>query len=31
MNSLFCEHKDLGVNSQFIETSWEMDLKAGAK
>lgn len=31
MNSLFCEHKKLGINNQFIETSWEMELKAGGK
>lgn len=31
MNSLFCEHKKLEINSQFIETSWELELKAGGK
>lgn len=29
MDALFCEHTDLGVKNKYIETSWEMDLKAG--
>lgn len=29
MDSLFCEHTDLGIANKYIETSWEMDLKAG--
>lgn len=31
MDALFCEHSDLGVKNKYIETSWEMDLKAGGK
>lgn len=31
MDSLFCEHTDLGIKSKYIETSWEMDLRAGGK
>lgn len=31
MNSLLCEHKQLEVNSKFIETSWEMELNSGGK
>lgn len=31
MDSLFCEHTDLGIANKYIETSWEMDLKAGGK
>lgn len=31
MDALFCEHSDLGVKNKYIETSWEMDLRAGGK
>lgn len=31
MDSLYCEHTDLGIKNKYIETSWEMDLKAGGK
>lgn len=31
MDALFCEHTDLGVKDKYIETSWEMDLKAGGR
>lgn len=31
MDALYCEHTDLGIKSKYIETSWEMDLKAGGK
>jgi hypothetical protein len=31
MDALFCEHTDLGINNKYIETSWEMDLRAGGK
>lgn len=31
MDALYCEHKGLGINNKYIETSWEMDLKAGGK
>lgn len=31
MDALFCEHTDLGIKNKYIETSWEMDLKAGGK
>lgn len=29
MDALYCEHTDLGIKNKYIETSWEMDLKAG--
>jgi hypothetical protein len=28
---LYCEHTGLGVRNKYIETSWEMDLKAGGR
>lgn len=31
MDALFCEHTDLGIKSKYIETSWEMQLKANGK
>lgn len=31
MDSLFCEHSDLGIKSKYIETSWDMELKAGGR
>ena len=31
MDSLFCEHTDLGIKNKYIETSWEMELKADGK
>lgn len=31
MDSLFCEHKALEINDQFIETGWEMELSGGGK
>lgn len=31
MDCLFCEHTDLGIKNKYIETSWEMDLRAGGK
>lgn len=31
MDSLFCEHTELGIKNKYIETSWEMDLKSGGK
>jgi len=31
MDSLFCEHTDLDIANKYIETSWDMDLKAGGK
>lgn len=31
MDCLYCEHTDLGVANKYIETSWEMELKAGGK
>ena len=31
MDALFCEHTDLGIKNKYVETSWEMDLKAGGK
>lgn len=31
MDALYCEHTDLGIANKYIETSWEMDLKAGGK
>lgn len=31
MDALFCEHNDMNVKNKYIETSWEMDLKAGGK
>lgn len=29
MDCLYCEYTSLGINSKYIETSWEMELKAG--
>lgn len=29
MDCIYCEHTDLGVANKYIETSWEMQLKAG--
>lgn len=31
MDCLYCEHTDLGVANKYIETSWEMELKAGGR
>lgn len=31
MDAIFCEHTGLGIKNKYIETSWEMDLKAGGK
>lgn len=31
MDSLYCEHSILGIQNKYIETSWEMELKAGGK
>ncbi len=31
MDCLYCEHTGLGVKNKFIETSWEIELKAGGK
>lgn len=31
MDALFCEHTDLGIKNKYIETSWEMDLRAGGR
>ncbi|MBU5425020.1 hypothetical protein KQI41_01240 [Tissierella pigra] len=31
MDALYCEHTDLGIKNKYIETSWEMDLKANGK
>lgn len=31
MDSLYCEHTDLGIKNKYIETSWEMDLKANGR
>lgn len=31
MNCLYCEHTELGVNNKYIETSWEIELKAGGR
>ena len=31
MDSLYCEHTDLGIKNKYIETSWEMDLEAGGR
>lgn len=31
MDCLYCEHSDLGIKNKYIETSWEMDLRAGGK
>lgn len=31
MDALFCEHTDLGIKNKYIETSWEIELKAGGK
>lgn len=31
MDALYCEHTDLGIKYKYIETSWDMDLKAGGK
>ena len=31
MDSLYCEHTDLGIKNKYIETSWQIDLKAGGK
>ena len=31
MDSLYCEHSDLGIANKYIETNWEMELKAGGK
>jgi hypothetical protein len=31
MDSLFCEHTGLGISNKYIETSWQIDLKAGGK
>lgn len=28
---LYCEHTGLGVRNKYIETSWDMDLKAGGR
>lgn len=29
MDSLFCDYSKLGIKNKYIETSWEMDLRAG--
>lgn len=31
MDCLYCEHTDLGIKNKYIETSWEMQLKANGK
>ncbi len=31
LDALYCEHTDLGISNKYIETSWEMELKAGGK
>lgn len=31
MDSLFCEHTELGISNKYIETSWEVDLKSNGK
>lgn len=31
MDALFCEHTDLGISNMYIETNWEMELKASGK
>lgn len=31
MDCLYCEHTGLGVNNKYIETNWEIELKAGGK
>lgn len=31
MDSLYCEHTNLGIANKYIETNWEIELKAGGK
>ena len=31
MDCIYCEHTGLGIANKYIETSWEMELKAGGK
>src|SRR5699024_11661671 len=31
MDALYCEHTKLGIANTYMETSWEMDLKAGGR
>lgn len=31
MDALFCQHTDLGIRNKYIETSWDMDLRAGGR
>lgn len=31
MDCLYCEHTDLGIKNKYIETSWEIDLKANGR
>jgi len=31
MDCLYCEHSDLGIKNKYIETSWEIDLKANGR
>lgn len=31
MDTLYCEHTQLGIANTYVETSWEMDLAAGGR